>query len=159
MWRAARLGAAVTSAARLAASANPLVRPLADAVEYTVERWADECAAAAVGDRRLVAETIAHAALAAKARRPRRPLAAALGAVFGRPGGPAWSQAGPVPRRVAALLGAPPPRRVLLMAAGAGLIVLAAVCALEAANDLQDLLSLAHATASHRSRRVATRTR
>jgi hypothetical protein len=33
------------------------------------------------------------------------------------------------------------------MAAGTALIVLAAVCALEAANDLQDLLSLAHATA------------
>jgi hypothetical protein len=139
-----------TSAARLAASANPLVRPLADAVEYTVERWADERAAAAVGDRRLVAETIAHAALAAKASRPRRPLAVALGAVVGRPGALAWSQAGPVPRRVAALLAAPPPRRVLLTAAGAGLIVLVAVCALEAANDLQDLLSLAHATARRR---------
>ena len=139
-----------TTAARLAASANPLVRPLADGVEYTVERWADERAAAAVGDRRLVAETIAHAALATKASRPRRPLVAALGAVFGRPGALALSQAGPVPRRVAALLDAPPPRRVLLTVAGAALIVLVAACALVAANDLQDLLSLAHATARHR---------
>lgn len=138
-----------TSAARLAASANPLVRPLADSVEYTIERWADERAAAAVGDRRLVAETIAHAALATKASSPRRPLAAALGAVFGRPGALSLSQAGPVPRRVAALLAAPPRRRLLLMAAGVALVALAAVCALEAANDLQDLLSLAHATARH----------
>ena len=139
-----------TTAARLAAAANPLVRPLANAVEYTVERWADEHAAEAVGDRRLVAETIAHAALATKASRPRRPLAAALGAVFARPGALALGQAGPVPRRVAALLASPPPRRLLLMAAGAALIVLTAICALEAANDLQDLLSLAHATARHR---------
>src|SRR6185437_8762078 len=49
--------------ARLAAAANPLLRPVADAVEYTVERWADERAAQAVGDRRLVAETIARAAI------------------------------------------------------------------------------------------------
>jgi Zn-dependent protease with chaperone function len=96
------------TAARLAASANPLVRSLAGAVENTVERWADERAAAVVGDRRLVAETIAHAALATKASRPRRPLVAALGAVFGGPGALALSQAGPVPRRIAALLASPP---------------------------------------------------
>ncbi|HWG28701.1 M56 family metallopeptidase [Actinospica sp.] len=56
-----------TAVARLAAAANPLVRPLASAVEYSVERWADESAAAAVGDRQLVARAIASAALAAKA--------------------------------------------------------------------------------------------
>lgn len=139
-----------TSAARLAAAANPLLRPLADAVEYTVERWADEHAAAALGDRRLVAETIAHAALATKATRPRRPLAVALGAVFGRADVVSLAGAGPVPRRVAALLAPPPPRRVLPITAGAALILLAALCAVEAANDLQDLLSLAHAAARHR---------
>lgn len=139
-----------TSAARLAAAANPLVRPLADGVEYTVERWADERAAKVVGDRRLVAETIAHAALAVKASRPHRPPIAVLGAIFGRPAfPPPASGAGPVPRRVAALLSAPPRRRLVLMTASAALILLAAVCALEAANDLQDLLSLAHATARH----------
>jgi hypothetical protein len=70
-----------TSAARLAAAANPLLRPAARAVEYTVERWADEEAAAAVGDRRLVAHAIGRAALAANPRRARaRP--AVLGAVF-----------------------------------------------------------------------------
>ncbi len=35
-----------TTAARLAAAANPLLRPVASAVGYTVERWADERAAA-----------------------------------------------------------------------------------------------------------------
>ena len=62
--------------------ANPLLRPAARAVEYTVERWADERAATAVGDRRLVAHAIGRAALAAKANRPRRVIPDALGAVF-----------------------------------------------------------------------------
>lgn len=133
-----------TSAARLAAAANPLLRPLASAVEYTVERWADEDAATAVGDRRLVAETIARAAVAVKASRPRRTLTAALGMVSARAGGVSLSGAGPVPRRVAALLAPPPRRGVLVMSLGLAFIVMAALCALAAADDLQDLLSLAH---------------
>ena len=48
-----------TTAARLAAAANPLLRPVAAAVGYTVERWADERAAAVAGDRRLAARAIA----------------------------------------------------------------------------------------------------
>jgi hypothetical protein len=132
-----------TTAARLAAAANPLLRPVAAAVEYTVERWADERAAEVVGDRRLVARTIGRAALAAKANRPRRALPAALGAVFPGARPRAHPVAGPVPRRVAALLAPPPPRRLLLLAAGIAVLVLAGVCALEAADGLQDLLSLA----------------
>ena len=58
--------------ARLAAAANPLLLPLARAVDYTVERWADESAARATGDRRLVAVTIGRVALLA-ARGPGRP--------------------------------------------------------------------------------------
>ena len=138
-----------TSVARLAAAANPLLRPLARAVDYTVERWADERAATVVGSRRLVAETIAQAAVATKATRPQRTLLVALGAIFGRsrPDAISLSGTGPVPRRVAALL-APPPRPGLPVIAASVLFVLvAAYCALEAANDLQDLLSLAHAVA------------
>ena len=56
-----------TAAARLASAANPLLRPLADAVGYSVERWADEQAATAAGDRTLAARAIATAALAARA--------------------------------------------------------------------------------------------
>lgn len=52
---------------RLAAAANPLLRPIADAVGLTVERWADENAARVVGDRELAARTIATAALATTA--------------------------------------------------------------------------------------------
>ncbi|MGW6915103.1 M56 family metallopeptidase [Kitasatospora sp. NPDC054939] len=83
-------------AARLAACANPFLRPLQDAVVYGAERWADEDAAAAVGDRRLTARAVARAALVA------RPGPGAAGL-------PAFAEAGPVPRRVAALLRTPPP--------------------------------------------------
>src|SRR6266702_1999755 len=132
-----------TTAARLAATASPLLRPVARAVEYTVERWADERAASVVGDRRLVAHAIGRAALAAKASRPRRAIPDALGAVFSGARARAHAGAGPVPRRVAALLAPPPPRRLVLLAAVLALVALAGICALEAANDLQDLLSLA----------------
>jgi hypothetical protein len=135
-----------TSAARLAAAANPLLRPLAGAVEYTVERWADERAAQAVGDRRLVAETIAHAALATKATRPRRGLTATLGAVFGRSADPDLTNAGPVPRRVAALLAPPPGYGAAVALLSLAFMLTALLCAYQAADDLQDLLSLAHAS-------------
>lgn len=132
-----------TSAARLAATANPLLRPAARAVEYTVERWADEHAATVVGDRRLVAHAIGRAALAAKATRPRRVIPDVLGAVFSGTRERAHARAGPVPRRVAALLAPPPPRRLILLAIVVAVVACAGICALVAANDLQDLLSLA----------------
>ena len=150
---------AFTSVARLAAAANPLLRPIADAVEFTVERWADEHAARAVGDRRLVAETIARAAVAAKRSRPRRSPAAALGAVFERLGGgrlaPKHSKrsdtrpAGPIPRRVAALLAPAPGRRWSLQAAVAVIAIIAGIFALDAAHDLHELLESASYVPHH----------
>jgi len=150
---------AFTGVARLAAAANPLLRPLADAVEFTVERWADEHAALAVGDRRLVAETIARAAVAAKYGRPRRSPAVALGAVFERLGGgrltprhsksSAMRAAGPVPRRVAALLAPPPGRRWMLQAAVAVIAIIAGFCTLDAAHDLHELLEAASYAPHH----------
>ena len=50
-------------AAELAAGV-PLLRPVARANRYATERWADEEAAVAVGDRRLVARALSRAALA-----------------------------------------------------------------------------------------------
>lgn len=86
-------------AVRLAGCANPLLRPLREAVAYSTERWADEEAARATGDRRLTARAVGKAALVS-------PRAAAPGlAAFAEPG------PGPVPRRVAALLGPTPPAR------------------------------------------------
>ncbi|ARQ67998.1 M56 family metallopeptidase [Streptomyces marincola] len=83
--------------AQLAARANPFLRPLATAVSYVAERWADEEAAREVGDRRSVARAIAHAALVSRGA----PAATLAGA----------AAPGPVPRRVAALLDPPPAPR------------------------------------------------
>lgn len=46
-----------------AAAAVPAVRPLATRVRFATERWADESAAAELGDRGLVARAVAKAAL------------------------------------------------------------------------------------------------
>jgi Zn-dependent protease with chaperone function len=131
-----------TTVAHLAAAANPVLLPLARAVDYTVERWADEHAAAVTGDRRLVALTIGRVAmLATPGRRP----AAALGIVRERSRRISLAGAGPVPRRVAALLGPPPRTRALLMAAMVLIVVLTGASALQAARDLHALLELARA--------------
>jgi hypothetical protein len=163
-----------TAVARLAAAANPLVRPLASAVEYSVERWADEAAAAEVGDRYLVARAIANAAIAAKATKAKSAMTGVLAIigsgvcsrVTGRRRALAWmtgrddrlAGAGPVPRRVAALLAPAPTSRHGLPTLAASLLFLGAVavCALVAADHLQDLLSFAHATVE-RSMRLRSR--
>jgi hypothetical protein len=134
-----------TTVAHLAAAANPLLLPMARAVDYTVERWADERAATITGDRRLVASTIGQVALLATAPRPaRRPAAAlAITGARGRPISLAW--AGPVPRRVAALLAPPPRRQLALLAIVAILILTAGASAAEAARDLHALLEFAQA--------------
>lgn len=77
--------------AMLAVRLNPLLVPLRATLSYTIERWADESAVRDTGDRPAAARAIGKAALAARAgsRPPVGSLAAA---------------AGPVPRRVQALL-------------------------------------------------------
>ncbi|MFD9741271.1 M56 family metallopeptidase [Umezawaea sp. NPDC059074] len=126
------------AAVTLAAAANPLVRPLRTAVAYTVERWADETAADRVGDRRSTARAVGKAALATRRTVAGHP--AALHAT-----------AGPVPRRVSALLDAPPAgrgsrfRAVLL--ATAALLALVVVSSLDAADDLHDLFETTGITA------------
>jgi Zn-dependent protease with chaperone function len=152
-----------TTAARLAAAANPLLRPVAAAVGYTVERWADERAAHVTGDRPLAARALAHAALAAAAAPASRSGAATmLGVVTSRLGGrqrdaaaPRHDRpdtqsradrmrgAGPVPRRMAALLRPPPRPQLLLVAAAVLLVAVAGASALEAARDLHNLLEQA----------------
>jgi beta-lactamase regulating signal transducer with metallopeptidase domain len=140
-----------TTVAHLAAAANPLLLPVARAVDYTVERWADERAAAVTGDRRLVAATIGRVALLTPAK-PRRTRAAALAITgtararsatrdHGRRISLAW--AGPVPRRVAALLAPPPGRQLALLAVTALFVLIAGVSAAEAARDLHALIEFA----------------
>ena len=134
-----------TTAARLAAAANPLLRPVAAAAGYTVERWADERAAAVTGDRQLAARAVARAALATSTAPPRRDARTAAG-MLGAVSTPArMRRAGPVPRRVAALLRPPPDLRILLVAAAVLLVAVAGVSALEAARDLHALLESARA--------------
>ena len=133
----------------VAAAANPLLLPVLRAVQYTVERWADEQAAAATGDRRLVAQTIGQVALLARPGPGPGPGRRAAGAVLGIVGARAHRMsvalACPVPRRVAALLAAPPRRRTILLAACAAIVVLTGGTALEAARDLHALVELAQA--------------
>lgn len=98
----------------LAVAANPLLTPLRGAATHAIERWADEEAAAEVGDRRQVASAVVRAALMTR-RRPRAPmprLAAAAHAVS---------------ERVAALLSeAQEPRPALLLLAATLLLAGAA---------------------------------
>ncbi|WP_327387066.1 MULTISPECIES: M56 family metallopeptidase [unclassified Streptomyces] len=108
--------------AYLAAAVHPALRPLRPALDFHLERWADESAASAVGDRRLAATAIARAALAAtsaeKAGKGRGPLLSV--------------STGPVPQRVEALLQPVPvrPRARRAQAAVAGLVTAVTVSAL-----------------------------
>jgi beta-lactamase regulating signal transducer with metallopeptidase domain len=136
-----------TAVARLAAAANPLLGPLATAITYSVERWADEKAAAAAGSRSLAARTIAKAALAAAAAPAPRVTSFALLGVLPRP--LLARSPGLVPRRVAALLAPPPRRRLLLVALTIVLVAVAGLSALEAARDLHGMIELAQAAAAH----------
>jgi beta-lactamase regulating signal transducer with metallopeptidase domain len=124
------------AAAELAALCHPALRSLRAPMGYALERCADEAAAVAVGDRRVAARAIGRAALAARAAegvraRPRVALAAA---------------AGPVPRRVAALLGRATHRPGVGRAAAAALLaclILSGAAALEATNDLHSSIEVA----------------
>jgi Zn-dependent protease with chaperone function len=138
-----------TALTYFAAAANPLLRPVAAVVTYTVERWADERAARACGDRRLTARAIGKAALASAAgadARPGRPAGlASIGIAEITPLRAAGRLrgAGPVPRRVAALLAPPPRIRPLLVMAVAAIVLASGVSALEAARDLHAIVELA----------------
>jgi hypothetical protein len=129
--------------AQLGAAANPLLRPLAHAATYTVERWADERAAAVTtGDRDRVARTVGKAALAVRRTRARSPVLGMLGTIGRRS---PLSGAGPVPRRVAALLAPPTGRRLAPALITAAVLLAAVVSTGEAARDLHSLLELAGA--------------
>lgn len=123
--------------ARLAATANPFVRPLATAVDYSIERWADEQAAAVTGDRRAVATAISTAAVALK--RGHRPAGhgVMLGALGSSPAAD-LSGAGPIPRRVAALLAPARPTSLTVLGLGAWIIATSLAFSLEAGSDLAD---------------------
>jgi MFS family permease len=112
---------------QLAAAVQPLLRPLTRAGAFAVERWADEEAAAEVGDRALVARAVARAALAAK--RTPQPALSAIG--------------GPVPQRVQALLAPPAPLRRGLVAVFAVVMLLCCASLAEATHDTEELFETA----------------
>ncbi|MFF5521965.1 M56 family metallopeptidase [Streptomyces coeruleorubidus] len=122
---------------QLAARANPFLRPLRTAVAYTAERWADEEAARAIGSRRTVARAIGTAALVS--RGTPAPTLAGLAAP------------GPVPRRVAALLGPPPavrnwpPVSTSVGLAAWGAAAGTAVSAMSSANSAVTMVLILHA--------------
>ncbi|MFB7512110.1 M56 family metallopeptidase [Streptomyces sp. NPDC056144] len=124
---------------QLAARANPFLRPLRTAVVYSTERWADEEAARRVGSRRTVARAVGKAALMSRGS-PAPTLAHFADA------------AGPVPRRVRALLSPPPSPRIWPpVFTGVGLALWGAtlgtaVSALSSANAAVTLFSVLHAT-------------
>lgn len=114
----------LVTAATLAAAANPLLSPVRSAVVFLVERWADEQAAAAVGDRRATARALARAALSAGRARTACALHFTDRAVT---------------RRIAALQVSPPPQ---LWSAATAVLALGALPALLAADATGDLLGL-----------------
>ncbi|MGW7442686.1 M56 family metallopeptidase [Kitasatospora sp. NPDC054795] len=120
-----------------AADVHPALRPLRAPLGYHLERWADEVAAARVGDRAVTARAVGRAALAAS----RSPWPA-------RPRTVATAHSGPVPRRVAALLRprpAPAPGTWLRAAAVAlaACLALSTGAALEATADLHHTVEAA----------------
>ncbi|MFH9689981.1 M56 family metallopeptidase [Streptomyces sp. NPDC017413] len=119
-------------ATRLAGCVNPLLWPLLGALVYSTERWADEEAARVTGDRRLTARAVGKAALVS------RPVPG--GAAFA-----AFAAVGPVPRRVAALLGPVPPDRgwpPALTPAGVAALVAAAGTTVSALSALNAAVAL-----------------
>jgi Peptidase family M48 len=145
-----------TAAARLAAAANPLLRPVSAAVRYSIERWADEQAAAVTGDRSLTARAVARAALAAAEAPAHRP-APALG-VAGSAGigsvADGMRQGGAVPRRVAALLRPAPQGRLVLLVAATALVTVCGLAVMDAALDLHGLIEIAQAVLASRHMRI-----
>jgi hypothetical protein len=118
-------------AADLAATLHPALHGLRAPLLYNLERWADESAVRAVGDRRLVARAIGRAALA-RARAGRGPA---------RTDVTPSATAGPVPRRVAALLADTPPSARSRLLPGvalalAGCLVVSGGGAFDTATDL-----------------------
>ncbi len=114
--------------ADLAAAANPVLRPVARAVRVAVERWADEVAAAEVGDRRLAARALARAGLARAAASRRTAADPVLAA-----GTALAALDAHVADRALALLGPLPPARRAL-----AVVVLAATVATGAASVITE---------------------
>ena len=129
------------AATDLAAAANPLLRPVARAVRYATERWADEDAATATGDRAALARAVARLGL----RRHAASRAAEWRAVALR------GADSSVVARVRALLG-PPPRRhpgaLVGQVALAAVLLMTLSSTVEAQRDAEHLFEHARSAAA-----------
>jgi hypothetical protein len=114
-------------ATRVAAIVNPLLFRLPEAVTEATERWADEDAAAAVGDRGVLARAIGRAALSSVAAPA--PLPSMASAHVGA--------------RVRALLAPPPPRRRALSVVVGVTLAATAFAALDSAHEADDFFDAA----------------
>lgn len=124
-------------AVELAAAVNPLLRPVIRAVRFATERWADEDAAAATGDRASVARVLAQVGL-------RRDTAASP---IGRRTVALEGADSVVVARVQALLAPPPSRRrpapLLAYAALGAVLTVTVASSVEAQRDAEDLFEQA----------------
>jgi peptidase M48-like protein len=109
----------------LAGAVDPLQRRLGQAVHYATERWADEVAAAAVGDRAVVARALARSGLWSAGHRP-TPGWAPVALSAGGPG---------VAARVHALLRPAPRQRPGLVLAAAAVVACTLAVSLHAQED------------------------
>lgn len=126
--------------AELSAAANPLLRPLAQAVGSAVERWADEAAAAAVGDRAVVARAVARASLATQSAGSALLVDSGARMALRMSGG-----AIALARTRAMLSPAPQPRRTLTLAVSV-LVLAGAAAAIDTGTHTEHLFDVAHAT-------------
>ena len=119
----------------LAAVANPLLRPAARAVRLAVESWADDEAVRVVGDREIVARTLAKAAVA------RSGVATPAGAL-------AASSVSDLAVRVDTLLDGDRRRRPVFAAAFAVIVAVAASCSLIVASGAHEAFEHAEVAAT-----------
>ncbi|HEX6447429.1 MAG TPA: M48 family metalloprotease [Streptosporangiales bacterium] len=126
---------AYRAAADLVTASCPLLAGLPAAIRHLTERWADEVASDAVGDRRLAARAVARAALATS--RGRRPLpATAIGE-------------GDVPDRVRSLLAPRPRLGAGLAATLAAALVVSILTAAQIGRDTDGLFDQADLPPAH----------
>jgi Zn-dependent protease with chaperone function len=132
-------------AADVAAAVNPVLVPTARAVGHTVERWADEHAAVEVGDRALVARTLARSALlvhtagtAGTAGTARTGGAAGTAGTTGTGARALGAVARAVPQRVRALLAPAPRWRPVTAALLLGLLLVTAGAAATVQRDADE---------------------
>lgn len=117
------------SVVAIAIAANPLLAPLGGAIAFATERWADERAAAEVGDRHGAAQALARVALLTGQSPQRQPLLAA--------GQHAVSE------RVSALLGDAPEQQPILSLAVIVLLAAGLLAAAVVEKEIEHVFELA----------------